>query len=303
MARQALGKGLDALIKQTQEVSNLPTEQAVQVIQNTPGMSVQAIEVSKIVPNRFQPRRVFDEEKLQELAASIKEHGLTQPIVVVYDTGLDKYEIVVGERRFRATQLAGLKTIDAIVHKHLSDQELCALALIENIQREDLNPIETALGYRNLMNKFYVKQVDLAAYCGKSKATISNTLRLLELEPEIQQALQDRTITEGHARALLMIPAGPSRVDAFTKVVKSKMSVRQAEQMADRLLKDTQRKTKTVRPGQPDVFYFEQELQETLGTKVEVKCGKNPAKGTLVIHYHSIEQLNNIADRLKHKML
>jgi len=303
MARQALGKGLDALIKQTQEVSNLPTEQAVQVIQNTPGMSVQSIEVSKIVPNRFQPRRVFDEEKLQELAASIKEHGLTQPIVVVYDTGLDKYEIVVGERRFRATQLAGLKTIDAIVHKHLSDQELCALALIENIQREDLNPIETALGYRNLMNKFYVKQVDLAAYCGKSKATISNTLRLLELEPEIQQALQDRTITEGHARALLMIPAGPSRVDAFTKVVKSKMSVRQAEQMADRLLKDTQRKTKTVRPGQPDVFYFEQELQETLGTKVEVKCGKNPAKGSLVIHYHSIEQLNNIADRLKHKML
>ena len=303
MARQALGKGLDALIKQTQEVSNLPTEQAAQVVQETPGMSVQSIEVSKIVPNRFQPRRVFDEEKLQELAASIKEHGLTQPIVVVYDTGLDKYEIVVGERRFRATQLAGLTTIDAIVHKHLTDQELCALALIENIQREDLNPIETALGYRNLMNKFYVKQVDLAAYCGKSKATISNTLRLLELEPEIQQALQDRTITEGHARALLMIPIGPARVDAFTKIVKAKMSVRQAEQLADRLLKDTQRKERKSRPGTPDVLYFEQELQEVLGTKVEVKCGKNPAKGSLVIHYHTLEQLNNIADRFKHKML
>ena len=154
-------------------------------------MSVEKISVEKIVPNRFQPRRVFDDEKLQELAASIKEHGLTQPIVVVYDASLDKYEIVVGERRFRATKLAGLTEIDAIVHKHLDDQQLCALALIENIQREDLNPIETALGYRNLMNKFFIKQTELASYCGKSKATISNTLRLLELEPEIQQSLQE----------------------------------------------------------------------------------------------------------------
>lgn len=302
MARQALGKGLDALIKQTQEVANLPTEQAVQAVQNTPGMSVQSIEVSKIVPNRFQPRRIFDEEKLQELATSIKEHGLTQPIVVVYDAGLDKYEIVVGERRFRATQLAGLTTIDAIVHKHLSDQELCALALIENIQREDLNPIETALGYRNLMNKFYVKQVDLAAYCGKSKASISNTLRLLELEPEIQQALQDRTITEGHARALLMVIAGPTRTELFKRIVKNKMSVRQAENAANAIIEVREKKTKVLSKN-AEIALFEQSLQEALGTKVEVKCGKNPAKGSLVIHYHSLDELDNIASRLKHKML
>lgn len=301
MARQALGKGLDALLKQTQEISNLPTEQAAQAVAGNPDVSVQKIALDKIVPNRFQPRRVFDEEKLQELAASIKEHGLTQPIVVVYDASLDKYEIVVGERRWRATKLAGLTEIDAIVHKHLDDQQMCALALIENIQREELNPIETALGYRNLMNKFYVKQVDLAAYCGKSKGAISNTLRLLELEPEIQQALQERTITEGHARALLMLVPGKPRMDIFSRMVRMKLSVRQAEQLASRLLAEPKGKTHKNTPS--DILAFEQEMQEVLGTKVELKYGRNPRKGTLVIHYHSVEQLNNIADRLKHKML
>lgn len=305
MARQALGKGLDALIKQTQEVANLNVQEAAQAVQNVPDMSVQKIDVTKIVPNRFQPRRVFDEEKLQELAASIKAHGLTQPIVVVYDASLDKYEIVVGERRFRATQLAGLTQIDAIVHKHLEDQQLCALALIENIQREDLNPIETALGYRNLMQKFFIKQVDLAQYCGKSKASISNTLRLLELEPEVQQALQDGTITEGHARALLMLPADRFRIEVFKRMLNKKLTVRQAEQLVARLLDEPRRLAEERKnsPDKTDVWAFEQELQEALGTKVEVRCGRNRQKGTLVIHYHSLAELDNIASRLKHKML
>ena len=301
MARQALGKGLDALIKQTQEVTNLPTEQVQQVLQETPGISVQKIEVSKIVPNRFQPRRVFDEEKLQELASSIKEHGLTQPIVVVYDAGLDKYEIVVGERRFRATQLAGLTQIDAIVHKHLSDQELCALALIENIQREDLNPIETALGYRNLMSKFYITQTDLASYCGKSKAAISNSLRLLELSAEIQQALQEGTLSEGHGRALLMGGDEQKRAELFKRMNHHKMSVRQAEAAARALTMPNKKNTKGTKPA--EVASFEEDLQAALGTKVEVKYGKNMKKGTLVIHYHSLDELDNIASRLKHKML
>ena len=216
MVRQALGKGLDALIKQTQEISEMTTEQAAAAA--PAGTTVSKIAVNKIAPNRFQPRRIFDEEKLQELSQSIKEHGLTQPIVVVYDSGLDKYEIVVGERRFRSTQLAGLTEIDAIVHKHLGDQEMCALALIENIQREDLNPIETALGYRNLMSKFYITQTDLASYCGKSKAAISNALRLLELEPAIQEALQAGTISEGHGRALLMVTDPAKREVLFKKM-------------------------------------------------------------------------------------
>ena len=300
MARQALGRGLDALIKQTQEVTQLPTEQAATVVK-TADTTVAKIEISKIIPNRFQPRRVFNEEKLQELAQSIKEHGLTQPIVVVYDGGLDKYEIVVGERRFRASQLAGLTEIDAIVHKHLSDQELCALALIENIQREDLNPIETALGYRNLMNKFAISQVNLATYCGKSKAAVSNALRLLELEDEIQQALQEGTLSEGHGRALLMVADKAKRAELFKKMNHQKMSVRQAEEAARATLLPSQKKAKTAKPV--EVAAFEEDLQTALGTKVEVKYGKNMKKGTLVIHYHSYEELENLAGRLKNKML
>ncbi len=300
MARQALGKGLDALLKQTQEIANLPTQQAAQAVAGLPDVTVQKIAVDKIVPNRFQPRRVFSEEKLQELSASIKAHGLTQPIVVVYDASLDKYEIVVGERRWRATKLAGLTEIDAIVHKHLDDQQMCALALIENIQREDLDPIETALGYRNLMNKFFIKQVDLASYCGKSKGAISNTLRLLELEPEIQQALQERTLSEGHARALLMV-SGQARMDLFNRILKQKMSVRQAEVSAQALLTPAKKAEKTGKPV--EVAAFENDLQAALGTKVEVKYGKDMRKGTLVIAYHSLEELDNLASRLKHKML
>ena len=300
MSRQALGKGLDALIKQTQEVVQMTTAEAAQAVEPT-GASVTRIAVDKIVPNRFQPRRVFDEAKLQELAESIKEHGLTQPIVVVYDAGLDKYEIVVGERRFRATQLAGLTEIDAIVHKHLGDTEMCALALIENIQREDLNPIETALGYRNLMSKFYITQTDLASYCGKSKAAISNALRLLDLEPEIQQALQDGLISEGHGRALLMVTDVAKRDMLFKKMYGSKMSVRQAEDAARALMFPVKKAEKGDRPA--EVVSFENDLQTALGTKVEVKYGKNMKKGTLVIHYHSLDELDNIAGRLKNKML
>ena len=299
MARQALGKGLDALIKQTQEISSMTTQEVAAAA--PAGTTVSKIAVNKIVPNRFQPRRVFDEAKLQELAQSIKEHGLTQPIVVVYDAGLDKYEIVVGERRFRATQLAGLTEIDAIVHKHLGDQEMCALALIENIQREDLNPIETALGYRNLMNKFYITQTDLSSYCGKSKAAISNALRLLELEPAIQDALQAGTISEGHGRALLMVTDPAKRDALFKKMNNSKMSVRQAEDAARALMFPTKKPAKKAKSA--DVASFENDLQAALGTKVEVKCGKNIKKGMLVIHYHSLDELDNLSSRLKHKML
>ncbi len=294
MARQALGKGLDALLRQTEEVNN-PTEQVA--VAN--GASVQKIALDKIIPNRYQPRRVFDEEKLKELAQSIKEHGLTQPIVVVYDAGLDKYEIVVGERRFRASQMAGLNEIDAIVHKALSNQQMCALALIENIQREDLNPIETAFGYRNLMSQFDISQTDLAKYCGKSKAAVSNALRLLELPEHMQQALQDGTITEGHGRALLMLSDASKREILFAKLLKSKMSVRQAEDAARALVQPAPIKL----PRPPEVVSFEQELQAALGTKVEVRYGKKMSKGVLIIQYHTLEELDNIASRLKTKLL
>ena len=296
MSRQALGKGLDALLKQTQEVLNNP---AAPHAQAPAGASVEKLSLGKIIPNRYQPRRVFDEAKLQELAQSIQEHGLTQPIVVVYDAGLDKYEIVVGERRFRASQLAGLTEIDAIVHKSLTDKEMCALALIENIQREDLNPIETALGYRNLMNKFEISQTDLAGYCGKSKAAVSNALRLLELPEHMQEALQDGTISEGHGRALLMLLDPTKKETLFQRMKKTKMSVRQAEEAARALLQPAAIKL----PKPPEVSSFENDLQAALGTKVEVRYGKKMSKGVLIIQYNSLEELDNLANRLKTKLL
>ena len=296
MARQALGKGLDALLKSTQEVVD---PAAFAVPGGSDGAIVEKIALTKIIPNRYQPRRIFDEEKLQELAASIKEHGLTQPIVVVYDAGLDKYEIVVGERRFRASQLAGLTEIEAIVHKALSNQQMCALALIENIQREDLNPIETALGYRNLMSQFEISQTDLAKYCGKSKAAVSNALRLLELPEHMQEALQDGTISEGHGRALLMLPDASKREILFSRMKKTKMSVRQAEDAARALVAPAAEKL----PKPPEVVSFEQDLQAALGTKVEVRYGRKMSKGVLIIQYHTLEELDNLASRLKTKLL
>jgi len=292
MARQVLGKGLDALLKQTQEV--LGTAPAPE------GKNIQKIPLADIVPNRYQPRRAFDEESLAGLAESIKQHGLTQPIVVVYDGGLDKYEIVVGERRFRASKLAGLTDIDAIVHKSLSDKELSALALIENIQREDLNPIEVAHGYKNLMQKFAVSQADLAQYCGKSKAAVSNSLRLLELPVDMQKAIEGGIISEGHGRALLMIADSKKREILFARLKTGRLSVRQAEAAARDIIAPKEAK-QSARPA--EVVDFEAGLQKALGTKVEVKYAGKMSKGTLVIHYNSLDQLENIAERLKNKML
>ncbi len=288
--RNALGKGLDALLG-----SSFEMEQEL----NNGGegkRNIQKISIDTVVPNRYEHRKTFNEDSLKDLAQSIKQHGLTQPVVVVYDAGLDKYELVVGERRFRASEMAGFKEIDCIVHTKLDDKQLCALALIENIQREDLNPIETALGYKNLMQKFLVSQVELAEYCGKSKAAVSNSLRLLNLSQEIQNALQDGTITEGHGRALLMVGDEGKRAVLFKKIIGSKMSVRQAENAARTILEG-----KTVAPKQskdPNTVAFEQSLQEVLGTKVEVK-ENGKGKGTLTLHFNSYEELNVLGDRLK----
>lgn len=290
--RKALGKGLDALLnggmKESYEAGG----------ENASG--VQKIPLDKIIPNRYQPRKTFNEESLQGLAESLKQHGLTQPIVVVYDPGMDKYELVVGERRFRASQLAGFTEIDCIIHSKLDDKQMCALALIENIQREDLNPIETALGYKSLMQKFMISQTELGEYCGKSKAAVSNSLRLLNLEPEIQEAIKNGDISEGHGRALLMVSDEKKREVLFKKIISSKMSVRQAEEAAKNTMDETvkQKPQKT-----PDTLAFESSLQEALGTKVELKYGSKPSKGKLILHYNSLEELEQISQRLKNKML
>ncbi|MDR0646213.1 MAG: ParB/RepB/Spo0J family partition protein [Elusimicrobiota bacterium] len=286
--RQSLGRGLEALLGGAQ----IPTDKENNGIQKIP--------LDKIIPNRFQPRKTFKEESLKELAQSIRQHGLTQPVVVVYDGGLDKYELVVGERRFRACQLAGFKEIDAIVHAKLDDKQMCALALIENIQREDLNPIETALGYKSLMQKFHISQTEIGEYCGKSKAAVSNSLRLLTLDDEIQKSIEQGSLNEGHGRALLMIPDNKKRIVLFKKILSSKISVRQAENAARSILNEKQNKSKNK---SPDAASFEQSLQEALGTKVELRQTSKTGKGSLILYYNTAEELERITERLKNKML
>ncbi len=302
--RKALGRGLDSLIKQTtKEVSTesvtvaSPTKNITEKTSDTniSAGNIQNISIDKIIANRFQPRQNFNQESLKELAESIKKHGVVQPIGVTFDAGLDKYEIILGERRFRASKLAGLTEIKAIIHPNIDDKEKCALALIENIQREDLSPIETANGYKNLINQFGIMQKDLSEYCNKSSSSISNTLRLLELEQYIQKAINKGSLSEGHGRALLMIPAG-FREQVFLKARDRQLSVRQTEELSRNVLKP---KLKSKPKKSADILDFENNLQILLGNKVEIKSGKKKGCGKLILHYSNYDELEKFTNKLK----
>lgn len=280
--RQALGKGLDALIKRTGDIADRDSA------------AVKKIPINKIHANRYQPRRTFNDDSLAELAQSIKQHGLAQPIVTAYNDEEKMYEIIAGERRWRACQLAGLTEIDAIVHNSLPDEQMLGLALVENIQREDLNAIDTALAYKDLITKFNVHQTELAKYCGKAKSTVSNTLRLLELDDDMQRSIQSGLITEGHGRALLAMPDKEDRKRLFQLAIERKMTVRDMEDAARSSAGTAEKPVKKAKTVTPEVAAFEGKLRERLGTKVELKQSRN-GKGSLVIHYHSLEDLERIA--------
>lgn len=287
--RQALGKGLDALLPKSTE--RLPNAQSNEPIK---------IPIDKIRPNHLQPRKHFDPEHLSELAASIKEHGLAQPILVSYDGAFKSYELIAGERRLRASELAGLKEIEVIVRNPKSDKERLALALIENIQRKDLNPIEEALGYLRLMKEAQINQTELTRIIGKSKSALSNTLRLLELPENIQNALQYAQISEGHARALLMIENPVEKQRLFTKILEQKLSVRDAEDLARDLKgggnfnEENPGATKQAKEKSADIKTLETNLQQVLGTKVEIRTKKDPASGKITIHFYSLSDFDKI---------
>ncbi|MBI4678866.1 MAG: ParB/RepB/Spo0J family partition protein [Elusimicrobia bacterium] len=252
----------------------------------------------------MQPRKNFDPEKLSELAASIREHGLAQPIVVTFDEESKTYELVAGERRLRAAELAGVKEVDIVVRQVDSDKKRLSLALIENLQREDLNPIEEANGYLRLMKEAQINQAQLTQTLGKSKSAISNTLRLLELPEEMQKALQFGRITEGHARALLMVENPLEKQRLFSIVLGQKMSVRELEDLARRIQNapapmppTTRRAARTpAREKTPEIKDMETHLQHILGTKVDIKTRKDPATGTITIHFYSNADFDRILD-------
>lgn len=276
--KSGLGKGLGALMLEN----------------NTDSMvSTSTLNINEITPNKEQPRKTFDETALEELADSIRQHGVLQPLLVRPLTS-GGYQLVAGERRWRASRLAELKEVPVIV-KELSDTEAMEIAIIENLQREDLNPIEEAEGLQALIDKCGYTQEQVATSVGKSRPAITNALRLLKLPEEVREMAKDGTISAGHARALLAFDNQPMMIECANQIVSKKLTVRDVEKMAKRPA-TTSTKTKTAQ--RRDSFYDEVELSltEALGTKVRVYNGRN--KGTLEIEFYTLDDLKNIANAI-----
>lgn len=276
--QSGLGKGLGALMLENNTDSMVSTD---------------TLAVNDIIPNKEQPRKTFDEAALQELADSIKQHGVLQPLLVrPLTTG--GYQLVAGERRWRASRLAELKEVPVII-KELSDTEAMEIAIIENLQREDLNPIEEAEGLQALIDKCGFTQEEVATSVGKSRPAITNALRLLRLPEEVRQMTKDGDISAGHARALLAFDNEPMMLECAKQIVEKKLTVRDVEKMAKR---PKTSKIKASSGKARDSFYDEVELalSDALGTKVKVYNGRN--KGTLEIEFYTLDDLKNIANAI-----
>jgi len=280
MQKQALGKGLGALIP---DLSSLDDKERK-------ALGIHELELDKIVPNEYQPRKTFGDDSLKELAASIKEHGVIQPIIV-HRVG-SNFGLIAGERRWRAARLAGLKTIPALV-KEATKRELIEQALIENIQREDLNPLEAAEAYKRLQDEFKLTQEDLAKRVGKERSTVTNFLRILGLPREVKHDLATGALSMGHAKALLSIERVRDQIQAAALIVKKGLSVREAEAFATQLKKPY--KEKKTRPSQ-ELKTVEERLRRSLGTKVSIAA--KARGGRIVIEYYSAEELDRILEKI-----
>ncbi len=289
----ALGRGLKSLLSDTPQTEQL-TEARPAVQQHTSGMS--EILLAEIETNPFQPRQHFDQESLRELAESIKVHGIIQPITVRRLTQ-SRYQLIAGERRFHASKQAGLKSVPAFV-RLANDQQMLEMALIENIQRENLNPIEISLSYQRLISECNLKQDELGERVGKNRSTVTNYLRLLKLPPDIQIALRDYKLTMGHARAIINIENPDVQLYVFKKILAEDLSVRKVEELA-REISATAKKPQTNKnqTSNREANHLQSKLSSHFGTKVSVKSdGK---KGEIKIPFLSIEDLNRILEILK----
>jgi len=276
---KGLGKGLNAFF------TNLEVKEE----------AVQEIKVKELRPNPYQPRKIFEEESIEELKQSIQEHGILQPIIA--RKSIKGYEIVVGERRYRAAKAAKLETVPVII-RELSEQQMMELAVLENLQREDLSPIEEAAAYQLLLEKLNITQEELAKRLGKSRPHIANHIRLLSLPPKIQELISEEKISMGHGRALLGLRNKEKLMTLADKVIKEGLNVRQLEYLIQQL-NDVSRETKKPEKPQKDVFVKEQEsiLRERFGTTVNIRQSKN--KGKIEIEFFSKEDLERILDMLE----
>ena len=314
-----LGRGLDALFPEkpaekkpvpkpiTKEVN--PKQEAESVKTTVPAsdkkeMTADAptevkktemlVKISKVEPNRTQPRKQFDEDALVELSESIKQFGILQPLLVS-DKG-DYYEIIAGERRWRAAKLAGLKEVPVII-KEFNDQQVVEISLIENIQREDLNPIEEAMAYKRLINEFKLKQDSIAERVSKSRTAVTNSLRLLKLDERVQQMLIDEMISAGHARAILAIPDKDKQASVAMKVFDEKLSVRETEKLVKHIVEPPKKKAEKQVNTAEDAIYesLEEKMKGIVGTRVFIHRKKNN-KGKIEIEYYSRDELERIIE-------
>ena len=286
MARKkpGLGRGLDALIPGSE--TKLPEDGITQI----------PIEI--IQPNPRQPRAIFDSSELEELATSIKTHGVIQPLIVKRGSTPNQFILIAGERRVQAAKLAGLYSVPAII-RDATEQQLLELALIENVQRADLSPLEAAEAFRQLSDEFGLSQAAIAERVGKSRVTVTNTMRLLKLSSTVQNALAERRISEGHARALLALPTPQGQSAALQTIITKNLNVRQTEELIRKL--SGQRPVPKPKPAPPpEIKEIESQLRANLGTKVTLNH-KGEKGGSMTIHYYSEEELNSLIDRLIQK--
>ena len=292
--RNGLGKGLDSLIpnktvKTTEKQANKTQKEKVKMEKS--GETI--VKITQVEPNSEQPRKDFDEDALLELADSIKQFGVLQPLLVQKKN--DYYEIIAGERRWRAAKLAGLKEVPVLVREY-TEQEVVEISLIENIQREDLNPIEEAMAYKRLLDEFHLKQDEIAERVAKSRTAVTNSMRLLKLDEKVQQMLIDEMISAGHARAILALPDKEMQASVATKVFDEKMSVRETEKLVKTLMEPPREKNVEKNTTEDAVYEsLEEKMKAIMGTKVIINRKKND-KGKIEIEYYSRDELERIIE-------
>ena len=289
--KKGLGRGLDALLGAGGVGPKKAADSAVAVSQYQP----QTLGIDQLQRGRFQPRRHFDAEKLQELADSISAQGMLQPIVV-RSLGNKGYEIIAGERRWRAAQLAGMSDVPVTIHE-VDDQSAMAIALIENIQRDDLNPLEEAQALQRLLAEFQLTHQQIGQALGKSRTAVTNLLRLLELEPSVRSLLDEGKLEMGHARALLGLKE-QMQSQAAQDVIKGALSVRATEQLVRRLQITAATPAKTPPKADPNIAALERDLSEKLGARVAIRSGAK-GKGELAIGYNSLDELEGILEHIR----
>jgi len=299
--KKGLGRGLDMLIpKDSQPNQSDPTKRIKKEIENTKENSYDVLlDINLIEPNRNQPRKQFDEDSIEELADSIKQFGVIQPLVVKNKGNY--YEIIAGERRWRASKKAGLKKVPVII-RDFDDNEILKISLIENLQREDLNPIEEARAYLRLKEEYKLKQDEIAASVSKSRTAITNTMRLLKLDDRVQKMILDNLISSGHGRTLIPLEDGEQQFTTANKILDEGLSVRESERLVKHILdqnnKEKHTEENTLNNNSQMFSIFENKMKDILGTKVSIKNKKNN-KGKIEIEYYSQDELQRIIDLIQ----